>query len=83
MTDIKEILTNIYCLSRPVVQSKITYDQRTFNAAFFQLDLKLNSETGGDLSTFIPNGEWEVIGEQNILNCFFLDFMLPDVKVFD
>ena len=28
----------------------------------FQLDLKLNSETGGDLSTFIPNGEWEVIG---------------------
>ena len=30
-----------------------------------QLDLKLNSLDGGDLSTFIPNGEWEVIGRFN------------------
>merc|ERR1719336_1012349 len=32
----------------------------TYNG--FNLDLKLNSENGGDISTFIPNGEWEVIG---------------------
>ena len=25
--------------------------------------MKLNSAEGGDLSTFIPNGEWEVIGK--------------------
>ena len=39
-----------------------------------ELDLKLNSETGGDLSTFIPNGEWEVIGEfkNNFLNIQWL-----------
>ena len=33
----------------------------------FQLDLKLNSEAGGDLSTYIQNGEWEVIGRSILL----------------
>lgn len=28
-----------------------------------QLDLVLNSETGGDLSDFITNGEWYLLGE--------------------
>ena len=26
------------------------------------MDLKLDSEDGGDISTFVQNGEWEVIG---------------------
>ena len=29
----------------------------------FQLNLKLNSESGGDTSTFIPNGEWYLVGK--------------------
>lgn len=29
----------------------------------FKLDLVLNSEEGGDLSDFITNGEWHLIGE--------------------
>ena len=29
---------------------------------FFQLDLKLNSEKGGDISTYVTNGEWDLIG---------------------
>ena len=29
----------------------------------FQLDLKLNSEDGGDYSTFISNGEWDLVGK--------------------
>lgn len=28
-----------------------------------QLDLVLNSEAGGDLSDFITNGEWYLLGE--------------------
>ena len=40
--------------------------------SIFQLDLKLNSETGGDLSTFIPNGEWEVIGKHLFYTIFSL-----------
>lgn len=30
--------------------------------SFMQLDLVLNSEDGGDLSDFITNGEWYLIG---------------------
>ncbi|XP_066157964.1 neuronal acetylcholine receptor subunit alpha-7 isoform X2 [Euwallacea fornicatus] len=33
-----------------------------------QLDLVLNSETGGDLSDFITNGEWYLIGMPGIKN---------------
>ena len=29
----------------------------------FQLDLKLQYETGGDLSNFMENGEWSLLGE--------------------
>lgn len=32
----------------------------------FQLDLVLNSEEGGDLSDFITNGEWYLLGESTI-----------------
>jgi len=28
----------------------------------FQLDLQLQSEEGGDLSDFVKNGEWDLIG---------------------
>ena len=27
------------------------------------MDLKLNSESGGDTSTFISNGEWDLVGK--------------------
>ncbi len=29
---------------------------------FFQLDLQLKQEDGGDISSFIKNGEWDLIG---------------------
>ena len=32
---------------------------------YFQLDFQLAAE-GGDLATFIPNGEWALLGEQEI-----------------
>ena len=35
----------------------------TFSCCFFQLDLKLNSDKGGDTSTYVTNGEWDLIGE--------------------
>lgn len=31
---------------------------------FLQLDLVLKSEDGGDLTDFITNGEWFLIGKQ-------------------
>ena len=41
--------------------------ERHWNIFFFQLDLKLQYETGGDLSNFMENGEWSLIGlEKNI-----------------
>ncbi|GFY72025.1 neuronal acetylcholine receptor subunit alpha-7 [Trichonephila inaurata madagascariensis] len=36
----------------------------------YQLDLRLSSEDGGDLSTYISNGEWDLIalpGQRNVL----------------
>ena len=41
--------------------------------SFVQLDLVLNSEDGGDLSDFITNGEWYLIGKSFaiILNLIF------------
>jgi len=32
---------------------------------FFQLDLALKDEKGGDISSFITNGEWDLIGKHN------------------
>lgn len=29
----------------------------------FQLDLQLQDEMGGDLSSFVTNGEWELLGK--------------------
>lgn len=34
----------------------------------FQLDLVLNSEEGGDLSDFITNGEWYLLGKSVFLS---------------
>ena len=36
----------------------------TFSCCFFQLDLKLNSDKGGDTSTYVTNGEWDLIGKK-------------------
>ncbi|XP_064461455.1 neuronal acetylcholine receptor subunit alpha-7-like isoform X2 [Ornithodoros turicata] len=33
-----------------------------------QLDLRLNSDEGGDLSSYIPNGEWDLIAVPGIRN---------------
>ena len=33
----------------------------TFN--LFQLELILNKADGGDISSCVPNGEWDLIGE--------------------
>ena len=29
----------------------------------FKVDLRLKEETGGDISSFISNGEWDLIGD--------------------
>ena len=34
----------------------------------FQLDLTLKDKKGGDISSFIPNGEWDLIGKYNSLD---------------
>lgn len=35
-----------------------------------QLNLELKSEEGGDLSDFITNGEWYLLGKTR--NCFYI-----------
>lgn len=42
----------------------------------FQLDLQLQDETGGDISSFVTNGEWDLLGE-----LFFLQ-ILKCIKMF-
>ena len=37
----------------------------SFPFCYFQLDFKLNSESGGDTSTFIANGEWDLVGNHS------------------
>ena len=34
-----------------------------FALLLFQLDLRLNSDNGGDISTYVTNGEWDLIGK--------------------
>lgn len=35
-----------------------------FNGMFmFQLDLQLQDDAGGDVSSFITNGEWDLLGK--------------------
>ena len=36
--------------------------QHSEHFSLIQLDLKSNSESGGDVSTYIENGEWDLIG---------------------
>lgn len=36
-----------------------------------QIDLRLSSEEGGDLSTYITNGEWELISKKMNLLIFY------------
>lgn len=35
-----------------------------------QLDLQLQDENGGDISSFITNGEWDLLGENENIKCF-------------
>lgn len=32
--------------------------------SYLQLDLQLQDEAGGDISSFITNGEWDLLGKQ-------------------
>lgn len=34
----------------------------TINSLISQLDLQLQDETGGDISSFVTNGEWDLLG---------------------
>lgn len=34
----------------------------------FQLDLQLQDETGGDISSFVTNGEWDLLGMEHHFN---------------
>jgi len=48
-----------------------------------QLDLVLNSETGGDLSDFITNGEWYLLGKLTIFVVFFCSCLEKSSGPFD
>lgn len=41
----------------------LQFNRRT--ELFLQLDLQLQDEAGGDLSSFITNGEWDLLSEWN------------------
>uniref|UniRef100_A0A1I8PR10 Neurotransmitter-gated ion-channel ligand-binding domain-containing protein n=1 Tax=Stomoxys calcitrans TaxID=35570 RepID=A0A1I8PR10_STOCA len=41
----------------------------------FQLDLQLQDEAGGDISSFITNGEWDLLGMLTNEKRFYLHFM--------
>lgn len=40
----------------------------------FQLDLQLQDESGGDLSSFVTNGEWALLGKNT--NIFLVDLVI-------
>ena len=45
--------------------------------AAFQLDLALQYETGADLTNFMPNGEWSLLGEMRMpMAASFMLFLL-------
>ena len=46
------------------------YQTEDYLVQNFQLDLKLKSDEGGDTSTYILNGEWDLIGRVGTVNCF-------------
>ena len=56
-------------LAKPMITCKPTndcYDQfQRICLNFLQLDLALKDEKGGDISSFITNGEWDLIGKQH------------------
>jgi len=39
-----------------------------------QLDLSMKDDEGGDLSSFITNGEWELIGKEILFPSFSVSF---------
>ena len=44
----------------------------------FQLELILNKADGGDISTYVPNGEWDLIGENKMWNIVKIKQSLED-----
>lgn len=56
----------IYMITRKKIPST---DRHFFPPRFlltFQLDLQLQDESGGDISSFITNGEWELLGNYSL-----------------
>lgn len=45
-----------------------------FKLKKFQLDLQLQDESGGDLSSFVTNGEWALLGKNT--NIFLVDLVI-------
>lgn len=54
------------------INNKINFDF----LLIWQLDLQLQDEMGGDLSSFVTNGEWELLGEYRIPNSVFVQFKI-------
>ena len=55
------ILTIFKLLQDPLIQPH--HNHPTSSAFIFQLELILNKAEGGDISTYVPNGEWDLIGK--------------------
>ena len=43
----------------------------------FQLDLQLQDDTGGDISSFITNGEWDLLGKTGPDRYNLVSFLTP------
>ncbi len=45
----------------------------------FQLDLQLQDENGGDLSSFVTNGEWSLLGKVSFISLiYFISFNISN-----
>ena len=51
-----------YLLQKKKLETNFLYD----TIPIFQLDLKLNSDKGGDVTTYVTNGEWDLIGNIHV-----------------
>jgi hypothetical protein len=65
------LLKALECSKNPLIRE-------IFNVSFFyslQLDLQLQDDAGGDISSFVTNGEWDLLGKyshnENWPRCWF------------
>ena len=73
------ILTIFKLLQDPLIQPH--HNHPTSSAFIFQLELILNKAEGGDISTYVPNGEWDLIGKLCRQKCERTDIIKKQSKL--